>query len=125
MRQGTGACKWEGMIVGEGLRLDLQGIAISCANWQLQTHKPAGQSESIAGCLMEVESCFSQRQLLHELKLSHNEGLHRHDDDALRRRPCVSPGPRPRAGDQKSTTSARMPRETSSARACSASLRRA
>lgn len=75
MIQGAGACKWEGQVVGSGLRLDLQGIANGFANWQVQTNKPAGQSKTIAGCLMEVDSCFSQRHLVHALKLSHENGF--------------------------------------------------
>jgi hypothetical protein len=71
MIQGTGACKWEGQVTGGGLRLDLQGIANGFANWQVQTNKPAGQSKTIAACLMEIESCFGQRHLLHALKMSH------------------------------------------------------
>ena len=73
MIQGPGSCKWEGQVVGDGLRLDLQGIANGYANWQVQTNKPQGQSETIAGCLMEEGKCFSQRHLLHALKLSHDE----------------------------------------------------
>jgi hypothetical protein len=74
MIQGSGSCKWEGQVVGDGLRLDLQGIANGYANWQVQTNKAAQESETIAGCLMQVNSCFSQRHLVHALKMSHNEG---------------------------------------------------
>lgn len=70
MFQAPGACKWEGVIKSGKLRLDLQGIANGFANWQVQTNKPAGQSQTIAGCLMEVESCFGQRHLVGALKLS-------------------------------------------------------
>jgi hypothetical protein len=74
MFQDTGSCKWEGVIKSDKLRLDLQGIANGFANWQVQTNKPQGQSKSIAGCLMEVESCFGQRHLVHALKMSFTNG---------------------------------------------------
>ena len=70
MFEGVGACKWEGVIKSAKLRLDLQGIENGFANWQVQTNKPAGQSKSIAGCLMQVDKCFAQRHLVHALKMS-------------------------------------------------------
>jgi hypothetical protein len=70
MFKDTGACKWEGAVTSDKLRLDLQGIENGFANWQVQTNKPAGQSKTIAGCLMQVDKCFSQRHLIHALKMS-------------------------------------------------------
>jgi hypothetical protein len=70
MFKDTGSCKWEGVIKSGKLRLDLQGIENGFANWQVQTNKPAGQSKTVAGCLMEVDKCFSQRHLVHALKMS-------------------------------------------------------
>lgn len=64
----------EGMILGGGLRLDLQGISNGFANWQVQTNKPAGQSKTIAGCLLELDKSFSQRHVVHALKTSHTKG---------------------------------------------------
>jgi len=75
MVQDPGDCKWEGMILGGGLRLDLQGISNGFANWQVQTNKPAGQSKTVAGCRMQVDKCFSQRHLIHALKMSCDEGV--------------------------------------------------
>lgn len=70
MFQASGACKWEGVVKSDKLRLDLQGIADGFANWQVQTNKPPGQSKTVAGCLMEIETCFGQRHLVHALKMS-------------------------------------------------------
>jgi hypothetical protein len=56
--------KWEGKALYGLYRLDLQSINQGWANWHIQENDTG---HSVAVCLMEVESCFSQSQLVYAL----------------------------------------------------------
>jgi hypothetical protein len=73
MRQQSGSQKWENHAKAGGYRLDLQGIANGWANWAIQTQ--GTNSVTVATCLMEVDSCFGQRHLVHALIQSAEQNM--------------------------------------------------
>lgn len=68
-----GVQKWESHAKTVEYRLDLQSIDHGWANWAIQTN--GKNSKTVATCLMRLEDCFSQRELVHALTRSAEDNL--------------------------------------------------